>query len=145
MIITNADELRVECSDVQPDEVDYLRVTLERELRRSYELGRPGIGLAAPQIGAPKNMAIVRISTPYGQRYNIDLINCKIKEKYDLMTFENEGCLSFPDVNKTTERYNEIYVVDNFAEPKSFIATGLLAACIQHELDHLEGKLLIDF
>lgn len=144
MIITDEKLLRVECVDVLPEEVSALRDKLEAELKFSFTLGRPGIGLACPQIGIAKNMAIVRISTSTGTAYNVDLVNCMISNGYDRAEFDGEGCLSFPDMSVKTLRYKEIHVVKNLVEPYEFIATGLFAVCIQHELDHLKGILLPD-
>lgn len=143
MIITDESLLRMECSDVLPNEVGELIDTLERELKRSAELGRPGIGLAAPQIGIAKNIAIVRIPST-GSAYNVDLVNCKIDKAFDKKIFKDEGCLSFPNRYEDTMRYQEIKVTNNYVKPYSFIATGLFAVVIQHELDHLSGILLSD-
>ncbi len=136
MIITDEKLLRVKCEDVLPNEIGPIIDQLERELKRSSS----GIGLAAPQIGIAKNIAIVRIN----DKYSINLINCKIKQGFDPEIFEDEGCLSFPGMYVKTLRYNEIYVVENLAEPRQFIATGLPAVVIQHELNHLDGILLPD-
>ncbi|HVI40817.1 MAG TPA: peptide deformylase [Anaerovoracaceae bacterium] len=145
MIITDEKILRTPCIDVLPDEVGALREALEKELKLSEEGGRPGIGLAAPQIGIFKKMAIVRIPNKEGVCvFGADLINCRIAAGYDSAFFDNEGCLSYPDKFVRTMRYQEIYVVENLIEPFSFIATGLAAVCIQHELDHLRGVLLPD-
>ena len=146
MIITNNEELlRVKCEDVLPEEVAELREKLEQGLRESDELGRPGIGLACPQIGITKNMAIVRIPSRGDTQFNVDLVNCRIQKGYRKSLFKGEGCLSFPGRYVDTQRYQEIVVVDNLVEPHSFVATGLFAVCIQHELDHLHGLLLPDF
>lgn len=139
MIITDEALLRVECSDVLPEEVGEIRAQLEYELKRSEELGRPGIGLAAPQIGIAKRFAIVRISN-----YSLDLINCKILHGYDPAIFRGEGCLSFPGRIENTIRFQEIHIVDNMFETGSVIITGLPAVCAQHELDHLNSILLPD-
>jgi peptide deformylase len=136
MIITDEKLLRVKCEDVLPNEVGELVDLLERELK----LAPSGIGLAAPQIGVAKNIAIVRIN----DKYSINLINCHIKQGFDEAIFEDEGCLSFPGKFVKTMRYNEIYVVENLVEPRSFIAHGLPAVVIQHELNHLNGILLPD-
>lgn len=143
MIITDIDKLRVKCEEVLPEEVDTLVNKLEEGLRYSYSLNRPGIGLAAPQIGIAKRACIIRITSSIGSGYSLNLINPKIVESFDKQIFKNEGCLSFPGEYADTMRYNEI-VVENDVEPKKFVATGLLAVCIQHEIDHLNGVLLPD-
>jgi peptide deformylase len=141
MIITNNETaLRIKCEDVLPNEVGELVSLLERELANSARLGRPGIGLAAPQIGVAKNIAIVRIN----QEYQTDLINCRIEHAYDQQMFKDEGCLSFPGRIENTMRFQEVQVVNNLTYPHGFIATGLMAVVVQHELDHLTGILLPD-
>jgi peptide deformylase len=144
MIITDEALLRPACKPVLPEEVENLCQKLEEALRRSYERGKPGIGLAASQIGVGKNMAIVRLTGSNGKQYNVDLVNARIAKGYDKAYFRKEGCLSFPGKFVRTKRYREIFVIDNDVEPRSFIATGLLSVCIQHELDHLKGVLLPD-
>lgn len=141
MIITNNEELlRVKCEDVLPEEIAALRGQLERELENSARLGRPGIGLAAPQIGIAKKMAIVRL----GQAdLNLDLINATILSGYDSFIHKDEGCLSFPGRTENVMRYGEI-VISNDLSSNKIILTGLLAICAQHELDHVEGILLPD-
>jgi len=140
MIITNNEEaLRVKCVNVLPEEIGPLIEQLERELKYSADVGRAGIGLAAPQIGIAKNAAIVRTD-----KYKINLVNCNISKGFDQAIFEQEGCLSFPGRYEKTNRFQEINVINNAVEPYSFIATGLLAVVCQHELNHLEGILLPD-
>ena len=140
MIITNdEDKLRTPCVDVEPHEVEEIVRYLEQELKKSEDLGSPGIGLAAPQIGIFKKAAIIRLGD-----YKINLINCKISEQFQPFQFAEEGCLSFPGKNITTHRYKEIYVTDNLVEPKSFYASELLAVAIQHELDHVNGVLMFE-
>lgn len=138
MIITDEKALRVKCEDVKPEEVDELRIALENELKASAERGSPGIGLAAPQIGIAKKMAIVRFEDKA-----IDLVNAKIEKSFDLVEFDGEGCLSFPGKIVKTKRYQEVHVV-NDVEPRRFIATNVLAVVLQHELDHTIGVLLPD-
>ena len=124
----------MECTDVLPEEIDDLRAQLERELTESKI---SGLGLAAPQIGIPKRMAIVRIG-----EVKIDLVNCRIKKGFDRYIFQGEGCLSFPGRFVDSLRYREVYVVDNAVEPSRFVTTDLAAVVVQHELDHLDGILL---
>ena len=141
MIITNNEAiLRAPCEDVRAGEVEELRELLEKELSNSARLGRPGIGLAAPQIGIHKKIAIVRINSDL----QVDLVNCHIAEAINLAPFKDEGCLSFPNYIEDTMRYQEIVVSNNLVAPHNFVATGLLAVCIQHELDHLNSILVMD-
>jgi peptide deformylase len=145
MIITNNEELlRVKCEEVLPDEIDTIRMVLEAELDNSNRLGRFGIGLAAPQVGIPKKMAIVRLGHKGYPDLNLDLVNAKIEHGYDQVMVQGEGCLSFPSRAENTLRYQEVHVSDNLMAPTNFVATGLLAVCIQHELDHLNQVLMFD-
>jgi len=139
MILTDEVALRIKCEDVLPDEIGSIREALESELQHSAELGSPGVGLAAPQIGIAKKMAIVR----HGD-FNIDLVNCKVLKGFDKTIFDGEGCLSFPGKFVKTNRYQELHVVENLIEPYNFIARGFLAVVTAHEIDHLFGVLLPD-
>ena len=143
MIITNNEEaLRIKCEDVLPEEVGSLIDSLEKELNYANKLGKGGIGLAAPQIGIAKNIAIVRFGK--NSEFNVNLINCNIKSGYDLACFQQEGCLSFPGRVEDTNRFQEVYIENNLIYPHSFIAVGLLAVVCQHEIDHLNSILLMD-
>jgi peptide deformylase len=105
-----------------------------------------GIGLAAPQVGLSKSIFVV--DTQYLEKGNmtpIVLINPEIVMFEDERIFE-EGCLSIPDIFLKMNRFNKIkvtYLDDTFLEQK-LIASELLAHVIQHEYDHLNGKLFID-
>lgn len=141
MIITNNEEaLRVKCEPVLPEEVGQLVERLELELDNSNRLGSYGIGLAAPQIGIAKDIAIVRL----GNNLNINLVNCKIDKGYDPKMFTNEGCLSFPGRSEDTMRYQEICISNNLVYPHKFVAVGLFAVVCQHEIDHLNQSLFFD-
>jgi peptide deformylase len=142
MIIINDDAaLRVKCEDVLPNEVGELIRVLEIELDYANQLGKGGIGLAAPQIGIAKNIAIVRLGS---KGNDINLVNCKLNKGYDPAPFKSEGCLSFPGRVEDTIRYQEIHVTNNLVYPNDFIATGLIAVVCQHELDHLNSTLFMD-
>lgn len=144
MIITNNEAaLRVKCEDVLPNEVGYLLDLLSSELDYANKLGKGGIGLAAPQIGINKNIAIIRFNKI--QNLELNLVNCKIEKGFDPITFRQEGCLSFPGRLEDTVRFQEIYVTNNLVQPYSFIATGLLSVVCQHEIDHLNNKLFFDY
>ena len=117
-----------------------MKQLLENELLRSAQSGRPGVGLACPQIGIYKKMAIIRM----GSELEINLVNATIKKGYDQFLHRDEGCLSFPDRTEDVLRFQEVYIVENLAGPENMILTGLPAICAQHELDHLNGVLLPD-
>jgi|ERR1019366_1117579 peptide deformylase len=141
MIITDEKLLRIKCDDAKLEEVGAIIELLERELDISFKNGYPGIGLAAPQIGIYKNIAIVRID----EKTRLNLVNCKIVDKYDQFIFRDEGCLSFPNKLVDSIRYNEIHIVDNLIYPHGLELTGLVSVVAQHELDHLNNRLLPDF
>jgi peptide deformylase len=140
IVVNNLDILRTPCSEVLETEVPELIQTLEMELAYSARMGRVGIGLAAIQCAIPKKAAIVRL----GGDLNLNLINAEISKGYDEQMFRDEGCLSFPGVVENTMRFQEVYVINNLVPPHNFIATGLLAVVIAHELDHLNGIVLPD-
>ena len=138
MIITNNEEaLRVFCEPVKEEEIAGLVSELEKELNYSAILGRPGCGLAASQIGIAKDIAIVR-----HKDHNFTLVNSKIINQYDPFIFMEEGCLSFPGRVENTRRFNQV-VIDN--NGSKLIAEGMVAVIIQHELDHLNKKLFMDY
>ena len=140
MIITNNEPaLRVMCEPVSLDEVGALVATLEKELEYANRLGKNGIGLAAPQIGIAKDIAIVRLP-----KVSFNLINARLIQGYDPAIFTDEGCLSFPGRLEDTMRYQEVVIANNLVEPHSFVATGFIAVVCQHELDHLSSTLFID-
>jgi peptide deformylase len=140
MIITNNEQaLRVACADVLPEEVGDLIATLENELSQANRLGAKGIGLAAPQIGLAKKIAIIRMG-----QIKLDLVNAKLSKGYDAAIFREEGCLSFPGKVEDTTRFQEVYLIDNLVYPHSLVATGMLAVACQHEIDHYNGVLFTD-
>jgi peptide deformylase len=139
MIVTDESILRLPCSEASIDEAKDIVFKLEQELKHSADIGSPGIGLAAPQIGIHKKVAIVRIGD-----FKLNLANAIIDQKFDKFKFDNEGCLSFPGKLISSYRYNEIHVSNNLFEPKRFIVTGIVSVVCQHELEHLDNILLID-
>ncbi len=141
IIINNEELLRTPCEDVKPEEVAEIRAALEAELAEANRLGKDGIGLAAPQIGIFKKMAIIRLGS---KDLEIDLVNSKIIKGYDEAIFRSEGCLSFPGRVENTLRWQECHVGSNLIYPHDFVVTGLMAIAVQHELDHLNGVLLTD-
>lgn len=139
MIITNEEILRKPCEDVSQDEVSNLISLLENELSYCNSIGNSGVGLAAPQIGIHKKISIIRVNN-----FNINLVNAKIEKSFDPLTFNQEGCLSFPNKLCDTIRYQEVYITNNLVSPNNFIATGLISVICQHEIDHYNGILFFD-
>jgi peptide deformylase len=139
IIINNEDALRVKCEDVTLEEAKTIIALLEEDLKESARLGRPGVGLAAPQIGIAKKVAIVRL-----EDVKIDLVNCNVEIGYDPAVFKGEGCLSFPNKYEDTIRYQEIVVTNNLVYPHRFTATGISAVVCQHEIGHWNSDLFID-
>tara|TARA_B100000965_G_scaffold49729_1_gene36574 strand:+ start:34 stop:552 length:519 start_codon:yes stop_codon:yes gene_type:complete len=106
-----------------------------------------GIGLAAIQIGIPKRIIVMDISKDDQKKEPIYFVNPVIKNKDSLKATYEEGCLSVPNQFAEIDRPRkcEVEYLDYFGEKKKLNAEGLLATCIQHEMDHLEGILFIDY
>lgn len=105
----------------------------------------PGIGLAAPQVGVSKRVIVVDVS-PEGERNPLRMVNPEILWTSDEMREYEEGCLSLPEQYDTVTRPDRVKVryLDHQNEIREIEADGLLATCIQHEIDHLDGKLFVD-
>ena len=106
-----------------------------------------GIGLAAIQIGVPKRIIVMDISRDKNIKEPRYFINPIIKNKNKEKARYEEGCLSVPDQFAEIERPNtcEVEYLDYDGKKQTLKADGLLATCIQHEMDHLEGILFIDY
>jgi len=104
----------------------------------------PGIGLAATQVDVHKRLLVTDVTSDKSEPYV--LINPEILEK-DGVTVSDEGCLSVPGYYEEVERAEHIRVrfLDRNGEQQEMEAEGLLAICIQHEMDHLDGKLFVDY
>lgn len=158
-ILTYPDPLLREVSNPVDLFDDKLKKLTEDMLETMYDA--KGIGLAAPQVGVLQRVVVIdtRPKDEEGRRYKYDemaelektiiqplvLINPKIIKGEGKTTFD-EGCLSVPSFYETVQRYNviEVETFDLEGRKKVIKTDGLLAICIQHELDHLEGKLFID-
>jgi peptide deformylase len=104
----------------------------------------PGIGLAATQVNVHRQLLVLDVSEEKNEP--MTLVNPKITTKEGTQVYQ-EGCLSVPGIFADVERAERIHVEaqDAEGEPLSFDADGLLAVCIQHEMDHLAGKLFVDY
>ncbi len=121
---------------------DQHRTLIDDMLETMYDA--PGIGLAATQVNVHEQILVIDISEEKNQP--IVLINPEILEKDGDQEFD-EGCLSVPGIYETVHRAEHIRVQALNREGESFEmeAHGLLAVCIQHEMDHLKGKLFVDY
>ena len=106
-----------------------------------------GIGLAAIQIGVPKRIIVMDLSKDKSEKEPKYFVNPVIKNKDSVKARYEEGCLSVPNQFAEIDRPKECQVeyLDYNGEKKILKAEGLLATCIQHEMDHLEGILFIDY
>ena len=106
-----------------------------------------GIGLAAIQIGIPKRIIVMDISKEEGKKEPRYFVNPVIKNKNSIKNTHEEGCLSVPDQFAEIDRPSkcEVEYLDYNGKQQLLKAEGLLATCIQHEMDHLEGILFIDY
>ena len=107
----------------------------------------PGIGLAAIQIGVPKRIIVMDISKEEEKKEPRYFVNPIIINKNPIKNTHEEGCLSVPDQFAEIDRPSkcEIEYLDYNGKKQLLKADGLLATCIQHEMDHLEGILFIDY
>ena len=107
----------------------------------------PGIGLAAIQIGIPKRIIVMDIGRDEKKKEPRYFVNPIIKKRNKEKSIYEEGCLSVPDQFAEIERPNscEVEYLDYEGKKQQLKAEGLLATCIQHEMDHLEGILFIDY
>jgi peptide deformylase len=106
----------------------------------------PGIGLAAVQIGVPRRMLVIDVSREGEEKQPLVVINPEIVTSSDERSVYEEGCLSIPDYYAEVERPATVSVkyLDRNGKEQMVEADSLLATCLQHEIDHLNGVLFID-
>jgi peptide deformylase len=121
---------------------DALRVLIDDMFETMY--AAPGIGLAATQVDVHKRLLVTDVSPDRSEP--LVLVNPEILEK-DGVTVTDEGCLSVPGYYEEVERAEHIRVrfLGRDGAATELEANGLLAVCIQHEIDHLDGKLFVDY
>tara|TARA_B100000989_G_scaffold165920_1_gene124066 strand:- start:173 stop:697 length:525 start_codon:yes stop_codon:yes gene_type:complete len=105
-----------------------------------------GIGLAAVQVGILKRVLVIDVSTKNEKKTPLSFINPVIRKLSDETSIYEEGCLSIPDTFIEIERPKicEVDYIDENGENKNLKCDGLLSTCLQHEINHLDGKLIID-
>jgi peptide deformylase len=108
--------------------------------------GAPGIGLAAIQVGVPKRVITADLAKKDEPRAPQVFINPEILSRSEELSTYEEGCLSIPEIHEDVERPATVRVryLDRDGKPHEVDAEGLLATCLQHEIDHLDGVLFID-
>ena len=106
-----------------------------------------GIGLAAIQVGIPKRIIVMDISKDENKKEPMYFVNPVIKNKNPVKSTYEEGCLSVPNQFAEIDRPSkcDIEFLDYNGDKQTISADGLFATCIQHEMDHLEGILFIDY
>jgi peptide deformylase len=121
---------------------DALRALIDDMFETMYEA--PGIGLAATQVDVHRRLLVADVSNDQTEPHA--MVNPKILEK-DGVIVTDEGCLSVPGFYESVERAEHIRVIflDRDGEEVEMEAEGMLAVCIQHEIDHLDGKLFVDY
>lgn len=124
---------------------DAVRRLADGMLEAMYEA--PGIGLAAPQVGVSRRLIVLDVSEKDGEKKPLVMANPQLLTLSDERRIYEEGCLSIPDVKVEIERPAAVSVrfLDREGRQQELAAEGLLATAIQHEIDHLDGRLIIDF
>ena len=144
-ILTEPDPiLRKKCEPLEKVDSDTKKL-MDDMLETMY--AAPGIGLAAVQVGILKRLVVIDISKTEEKKQPIFLINPQIIRQSKKTSVYEEGCLSLPGQFAEIERPAEctIKYIDYNGKEKDLKADGLLATCIQHEVDHLNGILFIDY
>jgi peptide deformylase len=143
ILVIPDDKLRQKTERIETIDAD-LQALIEDMFETMY--AAPGIGLAAPQIGVMKRLAVVDVSKRDDEQVPMALINPEITWESEELSVYEEGCLSIPDYYEEVERPAKVRVsfTDREGKPREIEAEGVLATCIQHEIDHLDGVLFID-
>lgn len=135
--------LKARCRPVEAVDTEQVRELLPRMFASMYKA--PGIGLAAPQVGALLRLCIVDLM-PDNKRSPIVMINPEVIAESDDLASREEGCLSLPGQYAQVVRPARVKVrfTDETGGRRELDGEGLLSACLQHEIDHLDGVLFVD-
>jgi peptide deformylase len=135
--------LKTRARPVKPADADLVRDLIPRMFATMYQA--PGIGLAAPQVGQSLRLIVIDL-VPDDKRQPHSLINPEIVAASEELATREEGCLSLPGQYADITRPARIKVryLDEAGVKREMQADGLLAACLQHEIDHLDGILFVD-
>jgi peptide deformylase len=143
-ILTEPDPFLRQKSQAVPNVDNEIRKLMDDMLDTMYDA--PGIGLAAIQIGVPKRIIVIDLSKEE-EKTPLYFVNPKIILKSNSNSTYEEGCLSVPGQFAEIDRPDQCHIsyLDYNNKQQELKAKGLLATCIQHEMDHLEGILFIDY
>jgi peptide deformylase len=143
IIVAPDPRLKVKCGNVK-EVTDDVRQFMDDMLETMYDA--PGIGLAAPQVGVTTRIIVVDVSKNQNGNQPYKMINPEIIWRSDQVVDYEEGCLSLPDQYAQVKRPDEIHLqyIDPDGAEQHLETSGILATCIQHEIDHLDGKLFVD-
>jgi len=143
-ILTAPDPVLKKKADPVKEVTDEIRALLDDMLETMYDA--PGIGLAAPQVGVLKRVIVVDVSGDDEDPAPYKMVNPQVTWASDEIGLYEEGCLSVPKSYSEVERPVAVKVsyLNENGEACEIDADGLLATCLQHEIDHLNGTLFID-
>ena len=144
IVIAPDRRLKTACKPVEQID-DAISTMMQNMLETMYDA--PGIGLAAPQIGSNVRLIVVDVAREGQDKQPYCMVTPETPWKSDEIIMMNEGCLSLPDIFVDIERPEQIRVsfLDEKEETQELEADGLLARCILHEIDHLDGVLHVDY
>ena len=145
-ILLHPDPRLKKLCDPVPDITDDLRALADDMLETMY--AAPGIGLAAPQVGVLSRMIVLDCVKEEGAAPRpLVMFNPEVVARSDELNVYEEGCLSVPDqyADVTRPRDVEVRWLDRDGSERTEAFTGLWATCVQHEIDHLNGKLFLDY
>ena len=143
--IITAPDKRLKVKSEPVEHVDaYIAALMDDMLETMYLA--PGVGLAAPQVGVTKRIIVIDVGKSEEEREPLRMANPEIVWESEDWSVYEEGCLSLPEYYADVERPEQVRVkyIDQTNTARELEAEGLLATCIQHEIDHLEGVLFVD-
>jgi len=143
-ILTAPDPVLKKKAEPVAEVTDEIRTLLNDMVETMYDA--PGIGLAAPQVGVLKRVIVIDVTGEDEDAFAYKMINPEVTWESEETGIYDEGCLSVPESYSPVERPAQVKVkyLDENGDEQEIEADDLLATCVQHEIDHLNGKLFID-
>ena len=143
--IITAPDPRLKLRSASVETVDAaLRRLMDDMLETMY--AAPGIGLSAVQVGVPRRVIVIDVAAEGEAPQPVRIVNPEIRRRGDQLATYEEGCLSLPEQYADVSRPGSVVIgyIDENNQPRELEADDLLATCIQHEMDHLNGVLITD-